>query len=103
MTTDTSEKGLESLIVEHMAGVDSAPAGSGFAEGPESFVDIATALQRMEATQLPFGRRIIARARELGACLQPRHATAAERANAARFCGPRATLQETAALEFLDS
>jgi 2-polyprenyl-6-methoxyphenol hydroxylase-like FAD-dependent oxidoreductase len=64
--------------------------------------DIAAALKRMEATQLPFGRRIIARARELGACLQPRHATAAERANALRFRAPQATLRETATLEFLD-
>jgi len=46
-------------------------------------------------------RFIIARARELGACLQSHHATAAERANAARFRTPQATLQETATLEFL--
>lgn len=65
--------------------------------------DIVAALKRMEATQLPFGRRIIARARELGACLQPRHATAAERANAARFRTPQATLAETATLEFLEA
>jgi 2-polyprenyl-6-methoxyphenol hydroxylase-like FAD-dependent oxidoreductase len=65
--------------------------------------DIAAALKQMEATQLPFGRRIIARARELGACLQPDHATAQERANAARFRTPQATLQETATLEFLDT
>ena len=65
--------------------------------------DIATALKQMEATQLPFGRRVIARARALGACLQPHHATAAERANANRFRTPQATLQETATLEFLDS
>ncbi len=62
---------------------------------------IEAALTEMEATQAPFGRRIIARARELGACLQPRHATAAERANAARFRTPEATLAETATLEFL--
>jgi len=65
--------------------------------------DIAAALKQMEATQLAFGRRIIARARELGACLQPRHATVVERANAARFRTPQATLQETATLEFLDT
>ena len=63
--------------------------------------DIAAALKQMEATQRPFGGRIIARARELGACLQPHHATAAERANAVRFGVPRATLEETATLEFL--
>jgi len=67
----------------------------------EAASDIAAALKRMEAAQRPFGRRIIARARELGACLQPHHATAAERANAVRFGVPRATLEETATLEFL--
>jgi 2-polyprenyl-6-methoxyphenol hydroxylase-like FAD-dependent oxidoreductase len=64
--------------------------------------DTAAALKRMEATQLPFGRRIVARARELGACLQPRHDTAEERANAARLRTPAATLAETATLEFLE-
>jgi type I restriction enzyme, R subunit len=38
MKTDTSEKGLESLIVEQMTGTAAAPAGSGFAEAPEPFV-----------------------------------------------------------------
>jgi 2-polyprenyl-6-methoxyphenol hydroxylase-like FAD-dependent oxidoreductase len=65
--------------------------------------NVAAALKEMEATQLPFGRRIIARARELGACLQPHHANAAERANADRFRTPAATLRETATLEFLDN
>jgi 2-polyprenyl-6-methoxyphenol hydroxylase-like FAD-dependent oxidoreductase len=63
--------------------------------------DIAMALKRMEATQQPFGRRVIARARELGACLQPVHATAAERESAVRFRAPQATIRETATLEFL--
>jgi 2-polyprenyl-6-methoxyphenol hydroxylase-like FAD-dependent oxidoreductase len=63
--------------------------------------DVALALKRMEATQQPFGRRVIARARELGACLQPRLATEAERENAARFRAPQATIRETATLEFL--
>jgi 2-polyprenyl-6-methoxyphenol hydroxylase-like FAD-dependent oxidoreductase len=71
------------------------------AGGEEPGGDIAQALKRMEATQQPFGRRVIARARELGACLQPRLATAAERENAARFRAPQATLRETATLEFL--
>ncbi len=65
--------------------------------------DIAAALKAMEARQLPFGRRIIARARALGACLQPRRVTAQERADALRFRAPAATLQETATLEFLQS
>lgn len=63
--------------------------------------DIATALQRMEAAQQPFGARVIARGRELGACLQPHRATALERANAVRFGAPQATIAETATLEFL--
>ena len=63
--------------------------------------EVAAALREMEATQVPFGRRIIARARELGACLQPHHANEAERANAERFRRPEATLAETATLEFL--
>ncbi len=63
--------------------------------------DIPTALKRMEATQLPFGRSVVARARQLGASLQPHHATAAEHAHADRFRTPAATLGETATLEFL--
>jgi 2-polyprenyl-6-methoxyphenol hydroxylase-like FAD-dependent oxidoreductase len=63
--------------------------------------DIIPALKRMEATQQPFGRRVIARARELGACLQPLHVTAAERENAVRFRAPQAAIRETATLEFL--
>jgi 2-polyprenyl-6-methoxyphenol hydroxylase-like FAD-dependent oxidoreductase len=63
--------------------------------------DVMTALKRMETTQQPFGRRVIARARELGACLQQHHATAAERENAARFRVPQAAIRETATLEFL--
>jgi 2-polyprenyl-6-methoxyphenol hydroxylase-like FAD-dependent oxidoreductase len=70
---------------------------------PEGVRDIAAALKAMEARQLPFGRRIIARARALGACLQARRATAEERTNALRFRAPAATLQETATLEFLDT
>ena len=65
--------------------------------------DVAAALKEMEATQLPFGHRIIARARELGACLQPCHVNAAEREHAARFRTPEATLRETATLEFLET
>jgi hypothetical protein len=55
----------------------------------------------MEASRLAFGRRIIARARELGACLQQTHATPADARNAARFRTPDATVRETATLEFL--
>ncbi len=40
MKTDTSEKGLESLIVESMTGVASSPGDSGFAEDPQPFVGL---------------------------------------------------------------
>ena len=41
MTTDTSEWGLETLIVEHMTGRRSAaPAGRGMADDPEPFVGL---------------------------------------------------------------
>jgi 2-polyprenyl-6-methoxyphenol hydroxylase-like FAD-dependent oxidoreductase len=63
--------------------------------------DIPAALMETEKTQVPFGRRIIARARQLGACLQPHHASEEERQNAERFRSPQATLAETATLEFL--
>jgi type I restriction enzyme R subunit len=40
MKTDTSEKGLEALIVAGMTGYAAAPAYSGFSEAPESFVGL---------------------------------------------------------------
>ncbi len=40
MTTDTSEKGLEALIVAEMTGRSAATAGGGFAEDPEPFVGL---------------------------------------------------------------
>jgi type I restriction enzyme, R subunit len=40
MKTDTSEKGLEALIVAQMTGRTSATAGGGFSEDPEPFVGL---------------------------------------------------------------
>jgi type I restriction enzyme R subunit len=40
MKTDTSEKGLEALIVADMTGRPAEPAGGGFAEAPEPFVGL---------------------------------------------------------------
>ncbi|MCB1501876.1 MAG: type I restriction endonuclease subunit R [Bauldia sp.] len=40
MKTDTSEKGLESLIVENMTGAVPSLGGSGFAEDPQPFVGL---------------------------------------------------------------
>lgn len=82
--------------------VKAAQDALALARALEDARDIAAALEAMEARQLPFGRHVIARARALGACLQPRRATAQERANALRFGTPAAALQETATLEFLD-
>jgi type I restriction enzyme R subunit len=40
MKTDTSEKGLEALIVAGMTGHTSEPTASGFSEEPEPFVGL---------------------------------------------------------------
>jgi 2-polyprenyl-6-methoxyphenol hydroxylase-like FAD-dependent oxidoreductase len=63
---------------------------------------IEPALQRFEAVRIPIGRRIIERARHLGAYLQASQ-TAEERARSRRHSIPRAVLAETAVLDFLHS
>lgn len=98
-------------IIGDAAFVARPHVGAGVAKAAQDALALSRALSRastveagladMEATQVPFGRRIIARARELGACLQQHHATAQERADAERFRTPQATLAETATLEFL--
>jgi 2-polyprenyl-6-methoxyphenol hydroxylase-like FAD-dependent oxidoreductase len=62
--------------------------------------DVAAALRRFEAQRLPEGRKIIERARHLGAYLQATQ-TAEERARSARHSIPEAVLAETAVLDFL--
>jgi 2-polyprenyl-6-methoxyphenol hydroxylase-like FAD-dependent oxidoreductase len=62
--------------------------------------DIEAALRRFEAARLPDNKRIIERARHLGAYLQATQ-TAAERARSARHGIPGAVLAETAVLDFL--
>lgn len=62
--------------------------------------DVAAALRRFEAERLPVGRKIIARARHLGAYLQATQ-SAEERAHSARHSIPQAVLAETALLDFL--
>jgi 2-polyprenyl-6-methoxyphenol hydroxylase-like FAD-dependent oxidoreductase len=61
---------------------------------------VEPALRRFEAMRLPVGRRIIERARHLGAYLQATQ-SAAERARSVRHGIPRAVLVETAVLDFL--
>ncbi len=62
--------------------------------------DVAAALRRFEAARLPDNRKIIERARHLGAYLQATQ-TAEERARSARHSIPQAVLAETAVLDFL--
>ena len=62
--------------------------------------DVAAALRRFEAERLPDNKKIIERARHLGAYLQATQ-TAEERARSARHSIPEAVLAETAVLDFL--
>jgi hypothetical protein len=61
---------------------------------------VEAALRRFEAARLPVGKRIIERARHLGAYLQATQ-TAEERARSQRHSIPEAVLAETAVLDFL--
>jgi 2-polyprenyl-6-methoxyphenol hydroxylase-like FAD-dependent oxidoreductase len=62
--------------------------------------DVAGALRRFEAERLPEGRKIIERARHLGAYLQATQ-NAEEQEQSARHSIPQAVLAETAMLDFL--
>ncbi|HEY1360876.1 MAG TPA: FAD-dependent monooxygenase [Xanthobacteraceae bacterium] len=62
--------------------------------------DVAAALRSFETARLPVGRRIIERARHLGAYLQATQ-TAEELARSRRHGIPEAVLEETAVLDFL--
>jgi 2-polyprenyl-6-methoxyphenol hydroxylase-like FAD-dependent oxidoreductase len=62
--------------------------------------DVAAGLRRFEAARLPVGRRIIQRARHLGAYLQAQR-TEEELAHSARHSIPEAVMAETAVLDFL--
>ena len=57
---------------------------------------------RFEAERLPVGRRIIERARHLGAYLQATQ-TADERAHAGRYSTAQAVIEETALVDFLEA
>lgn len=63
--------------------------------------DIPAALLSFEVERLPVGRRIIARARHLGAYMQAQIDTPDERRNAAQFRSPEAVMRDTASLDFL--
>ncbi|MGA8613302.1 MAG: FAD binding domain-containing protein [Xanthobacteraceae bacterium] len=62
--------------------------------------DVEGALRRFEAERLSVGKKIIERARHLGAYLQATQSTE-ERARSARHSIPEAVLAETAMLDFL--
>jgi 2-polyprenyl-6-methoxyphenol hydroxylase-like FAD-dependent oxidoreductase len=64
--------------------------------------DIEPALLKFEAQRLPIGRRIIERARHLGAYLQATQ-TEAERAHAGRYSTAQAVIAETALVDFLEA
>jgi 2-polyprenyl-6-methoxyphenol hydroxylase-like FAD-dependent oxidoreductase len=63
--------------------------------------DVEAALRRFEAQRLPVGRRIIQRARHLGAYLQATQDTEEERTYSQRHSTAEAVLAETAVLDFL--
>ena len=62
--------------------------------------DVSAALLRFEAERLPEGRKIVERARHLGAYLQATR-NAEEQERSARHSIPNAVLAETALLDFL--
>jgi 2-polyprenyl-6-methoxyphenol hydroxylase-like FAD-dependent oxidoreductase len=83
------------------AGVSkAADDAAALAEALAGTDDVAGALRHFEARRLPANRRIIERARHLGAYLQATQ-TAEERARSARHGIPEAVMAETAVLDFL--
>jgi 2-polyprenyl-6-methoxyphenol hydroxylase-like FAD-dependent oxidoreductase len=83
------------------AGVSKASDdAAALAEALGSGDGIENALRRFEAARLPDNRKIIERARHLGAYLQATQ-TAEERARSARHSIPEAVLAETAMIDFL--
>jgi 2-polyprenyl-6-methoxyphenol hydroxylase-like FAD-dependent oxidoreductase len=76
---------------------DAAALAEALSEAPA----VGPALQAFEAKRLPVGRRIIERARHLGAYLQATQ-TAEERAHSRRYSTAQAVIAETALVDFLD-
>lgn len=82
------------------AGVSKAADDAAALADALATADLIPALKQFEAVRLPVGRRIIERARHLGAYLQATQ-TAEERARSQRHSIPEAVLAETALLDFL--
>jgi 2-polyprenyl-6-methoxyphenol hydroxylase-like FAD-dependent oxidoreductase len=78
--------------------VDDATALAEALDGGE----VEPALRQFEARRLPVGRRIIERARHLGAYLQATR-TQEEQARSARHSNAEAVIRETAVLDFLEA
>jgi 2-polyprenyl-6-methoxyphenol hydroxylase-like FAD-dependent oxidoreductase len=71
------------------------------AESIDECGDVERGLARFEALRIGVGRRVIERARHLGAYLQSRARNAEERLRAEKHRAPAAVLAETAVLDFL--
>ncbi len=82
------------------AGVSKAADDAAALAAALDAADVPSGLRRFEAERLPAGRKIIERARHLGAYLQATQ-SAEERARSARHSIPEAVLAETAVLDFL--
>jgi 2-polyprenyl-6-methoxyphenol hydroxylase-like FAD-dependent oxidoreductase len=84
------------------AGVSkAADDAAALAEALEAATTVEDGLAQFEAMRLPIGRRIIERARHLGAYLQAQQISDEERARSKRHSIPEAVLAETAVLDFL--
>jgi 2-polyprenyl-6-methoxyphenol hydroxylase-like FAD-dependent oxidoreductase len=82
------------------AGVSKAADDAAVLAGALDDDDVEAALRRFEMQRLPENKKIIERARHLGAYLQATQ-TAEERARSVRHSIPEAVLAETAVLDFL--
>ena len=82
------------------AGISKAADDAAALAGALEAGDVAAALRRYEAERLPVNRKIVERARHLGAYLQATQ-SAQDRARSARHSIPEAVLAETALIDFL--
>jgi 2-polyprenyl-6-methoxyphenol hydroxylase-like FAD-dependent oxidoreductase len=81
--------------------VKAAEDALALAEALGQIDDVEQALQQFERARLGMGRRIVERARHLGASMQAQRRTPEERAQAARHHTPEAVMHETAVMDFL--
>ena len=100
-------------IIGDAAFVARPHVGAGVAKAADDALALADALQKhgrveealrhFEQDRLATGRKIIERARHLGAYLQAEHRSAEDRARSQRHSIPQAVLAETALLDFLQA